>query len=170
MVSPAVGYAAAAMGYLATRPYGPMRVHELAEIIGAPPAYLSKIIHILARKGLFSTTKGKGGGVVLGTHVDPRKVTLYDLCEAMDDDIMHPKCALGTTECSDKRACPAHALQKSIRARQLEFLKKTTIQRIGDFNARRGAVATRAASSPKRPPPRPASFRTTISAKKGAKA
>lgn len=135
MVSPAVGYAAAAMGYLATRQKGPVRVRELAEAIGAPSAYLSKIIHVLAKRGYFTTTKGRGGGVVLG--VDPRRTTLYDLCEALDDDIMHPKCALGTHECSDERACPAHALQMTIRAKQLDFLKKTTIQRIGDFNAER---------------------------------
>lgn len=135
MVSSAVGYAAAAMGYLALRQSGPMRVQELAEAIGAPAAYLSKIIHTLARKGFFKTTKGKGGGVVLG--VDPRKVTLYDLCEAMDDDIMHPKCALGTAECSDERACPAHSLQMTIRAKQIDFLKKTTIQDVGVFDADR---------------------------------
>ncbi|MGD9689670.1 MAG: Rrf2 family transcriptional regulator [Phycisphaerales bacterium] len=154
MVSPAVGYAAAAMGYLACRQNGPMRVQELAEAIGAPAAYLSKIIHTLARKGFFDTTKGKGGGVVLG--VDAGKVTLYDLCEAMDDDIMHPKCALGTAECSDARACPAHALQKAIRIKQIGFLKKTTVQRIGKFNAARDEA---------RREPTP----MTVSARKGAR-
>lgn len=133
MVSPAVGYAAAAMGYLAVGQNGPMRVQELAEAIGAPSAYLSKIIHALAKRGYFKTTKGRGGGVVLG--VDPRKTTLYDLCEALDDDIMHPRCALGMAECSDERACPAHALQQRIRARQIDFLRKTTVQRVGEFNA-----------------------------------
>jgi Rrf2 family protein len=165
MVSPAVGYAAAAMGCLATRLDGPMRVQEIAEVIGAPSAYLSKIIHALARKGFFNTTKGKGGGVVLGPEVDPRRVTLYDLCEAMDDDIMHPKCALGTAECSDERACPAHALQLSIRAKQLEFLRKTTVQQIGDFNAKRDT--SRGAARGKRPARAP-STRLTVSARKGA--
>ena len=154
MVSPAVGYAAAAMGYLASRQNGPMRVQELAEAIGAPAAYLSKIIHTLARKGFFDTTKGKGGGVVLG--VDAGRVTLYDLCEAMDDDILHPKCALGTAECSDARACPAHTLQMAIRARQLEFLKRTTVQRIGEFSAARDEARHEATP-------------VTVSARKGAR-
>ena len=169
MVSPAVGYAAAAMGYLSTRQNGPMRVQELAAVIGAPPAYLSKIINILARKGFFGTAKGKGGGVVLGPGIDPRKVALYDLCEAMDDDIMHPKCALGTADCSDERACPAHALQMSIRAKQLAFLRKTSVQRIGEFNAQRDF--TRGVPSDERMTPAPAaSVRLTVSVKKGASA
>lgn len=153
MVSPAVGYAAAAMGFLAVHRDGPVQVRKLAEAIGAPPAYLSKIIHSLARKGFFNTTKGKGGGVVL--NADPRKVSLYDLCEAMDDDIVHPRCALGTASCSDERACPAHSLQVALRARQLEFLKQTTVQRVGEFNAERDARAAGDAG-------------VTISAKKGA--
>lgn len=135
MVSPAVGYAAAAMGFLASHQDGPMRVQELARAIGAPAAYLSKIIHTLARKGFFDTSRGKGGGVVLGA--DPCKVTLFDLCEALDDDILHPKCALGVADCSDARACPAHELQKTIRAQQLAFLERTTIQDIGTFNLKR---------------------------------
>lgn len=135
MVSSAVGYAAAAMGFLASHRGGAMRVQQLAEAIGAPPAYLSKIVHMLGKRGFFDTARGKGGGVALAA--DPRQVTLYDLCEALADDILHPRCALGVTECSDERACPAHDLHMAIRARQLEFLRKTTVQRIGDFNAAR---------------------------------
>jgi len=137
MVSPAVGYAAAAMGYLASNPEKAMRVHELADAVGAPAAYLSKIIHTLAKKGFFTTTKGKGGGVVLG--LDAGRVTLYDVCVALDDDILHPKCALGTAPCSDERACPAHELQTAIRTRQLDFLMKTTVRQVGEFNAARDA-------------------------------
>jgi Rrf2 family iron-sulfur cluster assembly transcriptional regulator len=137
MVSPAVGYAASAMGLLALRGDAAIRVQEIAKAIGAPRAYLSKIIHVLAKKGYVTTVKGRGGGVRLG--VDPRRTTLYDLCVALDDDILHPRCALGTAECSDERACPAHALQMAIRARQLDFLRKTTVQRVGHFNAERCA-------------------------------
>lgn len=154
MVSPAVGYAASAMGYIACHRNGPVRVEDLAQAINAPAPYLSKVIHTLARKGFFATAKGKGGGVLLA--VDPQKVTLYDLCEAMDDDIMHPKCALGTAECSDARACPAHTLQMAIRAKQLDFLKKTTVQRIGEFNSARDNSGAKRVS-------------LAVSAKKGAR-
>lgn len=152
MVSSAVGYAAAALGHLAVRGDGPVRVLELAEATGAPAAYLSKIIHLLARKGLLETTKGKGGGVVL--RIDPRTTTLYDLCVALDDEILHPKCALGTADCSDDRACPAHDLQKEIRERQFAFLKSTTIQDVGEFAAgRKAASRTESHSASRRSEP-----------------
>jgi hypothetical protein len=69
---------------------------------------------------------------------------------------MHPKCALGTAECSDVRACPAHTLQTTIRAKQLDFLKKTTVQRIGEFNAARDEARQKATP-------------VTVSARKGAR-
>ncbi|MCL4742005.1 MAG: Rrf2 family transcriptional regulator [Phycisphaerales bacterium] len=147
MVSPSVGYAASAMGHLAVHGDGPIRVDALARAVGAPPAYLAKLVHILSKKGLLDTAKGKGGGVRLSA--DSHTLTLYDLCVALDDDILHPKCALGIAECSDERACPAHALQVAIRAEQLAFLKRTTILNVGEFNAKRsdGAATPSAATA-----------------------
>ena len=149
MVSPAIGYAAGAMGHLAWSGDGPVRVQELARAIGAPPAYLSKIVHRLARKGLLDTARGRGGGVVLAA--DPATITLYDLCEALDDSILHPTCALGVTECSDERACPAHELQRDVRARQLAFLKATTVKQIGEFEQAKRAAAKSASRTGKTP-------------------
>ncbi len=131
MLSPAIGYAAAAMGYLASCPRTPLRAKDIAKAIGAPPAYLAKIVHALARKGYFRTRRGRGGGVILGT--DPSQVTLYELCVAMNDDVIHLKCGLGHATCSLDRACPAHEAQQSIRRIQLEFLRNTTITQVGEF-------------------------------------
>ncbi len=93
------------------------------------------------RRACSTRPRARGGGVRLSA--DSRTLTLFDLCVALDDDILHPKCALGIAECSDERACPAHALQVAIRAEQLAFLKRTTILSVGEFNARRaGGAAT----------------------------
>jgi Rrf2 family protein len=134
MISTATGYAASALGYLAVRADGPMPVRDLARAVDAPAPYLSKIIHLLALRGLVDTTKGKGGGVIL--RADAGRLTLYDLCIVMDDAFLRPCCALGTAPCSETRQCPAHTLHMAIRARQERFLKRTTIQRIGRFNAK----------------------------------
>lgn len=135
MLSPMTGYAATALAWLAAQGSGPSQVRDIAESAKVPAPYLSKIIHQLARKGLVTTRRGVGGGVVLV--LDPKELTLYDIAEALDDDILHPKCALGAAECSDARACPAHKLQLEIRAKQLDFLKKTTVQHVSDFYAAR---------------------------------
>lgn len=56
MISTATGYAASALGYLAVRADGPMPVRDLARAVDVPAPYLSKIIHLLALRGLVDTT------------------------------------------------------------------------------------------------------------------
>jgi Rrf2 family iron-sulfur cluster assembly transcriptional regulator len=134
VVSPAVSYAAEAMGFMSLQGVEPIRVQELAAAIGAPAPYLAKIVHLLARRGLLETARGKGGGVVLAC--DPDQLTILDLCEVMDDDILSQRCALGQGLCSEANPCPAHELHMKVRDLQLEFLRKTTVREIGEFNAR----------------------------------
>lgn len=135
MLSPMTGYAVTALAWLAAQGSGPSQVRDIAESAKVPAAYLSKIIHQLARKGLVTTRRGVGGGVVL--ELDPKELTLYDIAEALDDPILTPKCMLGVEECSDARACPAHGFWKAHREREIDFLHQTTIEDIRRFEQTR---------------------------------
>jgi Rrf2 family protein len=107
----------------------------MARSTGIKPTSLSKVVHLLSRKRLVTTRRGVGGGASLAC--DPLKVTLYDLCVAMDDPAIIPRCMLGVTECSDERACPAHEHWKCVRRMNMEFLQRTTVQDVGEFDASR---------------------------------
>ncbi len=158
MLTQAAGYASCALGYVAAAGGKPLLVKEMAEACGIPAAYLAKIVHSLARKGLVLTQRGIGGGVTLAT--PPSEITLYDLCVALDDPIVHARCMLGTAQCSDDRACPAHEFWKHHRARQLDFLQQTTVADIAAFETRRrwratvqlGSTRSGPAASPESPP------------------
>jgi len=147
MLSPMTGYAATALAWLAGHKDGPAQVRDIAEGAGVPAAYLGKIIHQLARKGVVVTRRGVGGGVLLER--DPESLTLYDLAEALDDPILTPKCMLGVEECSDERGCPAHKFWKAHREREIAFLHKTTVDEIRKFEERRShAVMPTVGSAP----------------------
>jgi Rrf2 family iron-sulfur cluster assembly transcriptional regulator len=135
MITQSVGYTATALGTIAAAGGRPLLVKEIAEACGIPAAYLAKIIHTLARKGIVNTQRGIGGGVTLAR--DPRTITLLDLCEAMDDPIMERRCFLGTAVCSDERACPAHRFWTAHRDKELAFLRETTVADIAQFETRR---------------------------------
>lgn len=141
MLSPATGYAAIALGYLAECESGSARVEEIARARDIPAPYLGKIMHALARKGFVRTKRGVGGGVVLAC--DPREATLLDLCEALDDPATDKRCMLGVAECSDERACPAHAFWTRHRKQLILFASTTTISAIGEFERRRRASSSR---------------------------
>lgn len=134
MLAQAVGYAAAALGHLASREGKPLLVKEIAEACAIPQAYLAKIINVLARRGIVTTQRGIGGGVSLAR--PPESITLYDLCEALGDPIVHPRCMLENAPCSESRACPAHQFWKSHRESQVEFLRRTTIAAMAEFTQR----------------------------------
>lgn len=135
MLSQAVGYAITALGTIASAGGRPVLVKEIAEAAKLPAPYLAKIVHALAKKGLVVTQRGVGGGVSLARPAVG--VTLMEVAAALDDPILRPTCMLGTAECSDARACPAHRFWTSSRANVLEFLNQTTVADIAAFESRR---------------------------------
>jgi Rrf2 family protein len=163
MLSQSVGYAASALSVVAAAGGRPLRVREIAETASIPAPYLAKIVHALARKELVTTQRGIGGGVTLSRAA--AEISLYDLCIALDDPAVIPRCMLGTSECSDCRACPAHAYWSEQRARHIDFLRRLTVADIAAFEARRVAAQAAAAGSA---PKGPAAGQITISATSAA--
>ncbi len=85
MLSQTVGYTATALGAIAAASGKPLFIKEIAEAADIPAPYLAKIINTLARKGIVSTQRGIGGGVVLAQ--DPTKLTLFDLAMVQEGDL-----------------------------------------------------------------------------------
>lgn len=134
MLSQSVGYAATALGVIAAAKGKPLLIRDIAEVADVPTPYLAKLIHILARKGVVQTQRGIGGGVLIVGN--PKELTLYDLCEFLDDPVTKTRCMLSSGECSDERACPCHKFWVEHRRKEIEFLKRTTIAALGQFEAK----------------------------------
>jgi len=64
-------------------------------------------------------------------------MSLYEVCAALDDETLSPRCLLGNVACSQDRSCPAHTYYVSSRARLTRFLERTTIADIAQFEARK---------------------------------
>lgn len=139
MLTQAVGYAAVAMGHLASCPEGTALVRHIADERGIPAPYLSKIVHQLARAGLVRTQRGVGGGVRLAKPAE--EITLFDLCVALNDPAIETRCMLGIEQCADARSCPAHAFNVDRRERLISFLRSTTVAEVGAFEHLRTAGA-----------------------------
>lgn len=131
MLTQAVGYAATALGFVAASSGRAVLVKEIAEACDIPGPYLAKIINALSRQGVVFTQRGIGGGVTLSRPAN--QISLFDLCVALTDPIVQKRCMLGTAECSDERACPAHMFWTAHRTQQVEFLKRTTLADIATF-------------------------------------
>ncbi len=135
MLSHASGYAISAMGHIAAAGGKPVLVKEIAEAAAIPGPYLGKIINALAKRRLVNTQRGVGGGVTLAKPATD--MTLHDVCVALDDPAVQGQCMLGTVECSDARACPAHKFWTQHRTKLYAFLQSTTVADVAAFESRR---------------------------------
>ncbi len=101
---------------------------ELAEDLGLPHHYLSKILQQLVRSRVLESTRGRLGGFKLLR--DPDQVKLVEIVAPFDDLKKKDECILGQAVCSDARACPLHEFWSDARARYLGELDQKTL---GDF-------------------------------------
>lgn len=67
-----------------------MPASELARIIGASPAFMSKIAQQLVRAGILCSTRGKKGGLALA--VLPEKTSARDIFQAIDGPLLIAAC------------------------------------------------------------------------------
>lgn len=146
MMTQAAGYAATAMGFVAAAGGKPVLVKEIAEASDIPSPYLAKIVNALARKGLLLTQRGIGGGVLLARPAT--EITLLDICTALDDPSILPRCMLGTAVCSDERSCPAHTFWSGVRTQYVNYLRQKTVADIAAFELRRRTLRPHAKPRP----------------------
>ena len=102
-----------------------MRVDDLASNLDVPRNYLSKILHVLARNGVLTSTRGPGGGFMLA--VEPSELRLVDVIGHFDDVSEGQACLLGRERCSDADPCPAHTRWKGVSGAVNEFFSGTTL-------------------------------------------
>jgi Rrf2 family protein len=98
---------------------------EIAEALDAPANYLSKVLRLLAQKGLLESSRGPHGGFRLA--VPPSEITLADVLEAIDDSAPSAICLLGDRPCDLAKPCDAHDRWVAVKARVMEPLHGTTI-------------------------------------------
>jgi Rrf2 family protein len=98
---------------------------RIAEDIGAPPNYLSKLLKTLAENGLLESQKGLGGGFRLAR--DPRQLSLLDVVEPIEHISRWSGCILGRPECSEHDPCAIHDRWKVVRDAYLRMLQRTTL-------------------------------------------
>lgn len=137
MLSGTAEYALRATLYIAQHgdAEGFVRSDRIAEAIGIPRNYLSKILHALARAGVLVSTRGPLGGFRLAG--DPDRVPISSIVEPFDPLGPGQSCILGRPECNDHNPCPAHARWKGISEQVSGFFRATTV---GDLLREKGSL------------------------------
>jgi Rrf2 family protein len=100
-------YALQAVMYLAVKQnHYLVSIRELTEKLHIPYHFLAKILQDLTHKGLLVSHKGTAGGFQLA--LQPEKITLFHIIEAIDGKGFTNSCILGFEECSQTHPCALH--------------------------------------------------------------
>lgn len=84
-----------------------INARNLSVKTSVPVHYLNKIMARLVEAGLANSTKGHGGGFVLGR--PPDCISYFDILNHMGHHFETRRCVFGWDACRDDRPCPMHA-------------------------------------------------------------
>lgn len=130
MLSKSAEYALRALHCLAFLPDGdPVPAARLAERVGVPENYLSKLLHRLQQEGVVSSQRGRGGGFRLARGRDA--IALADVVRPFDAGFLSRRCLLGRPECRDDAPCAAHEEWLEVAGRMRRFFRETTLGDLG---------------------------------------
>lgn len=126
MISKTEVHALTALAALARIPDGGyLGAAEIADMIGAPPNYLGKLLKALGDEGLVESQKGKGGGFRLTRNAS--SISLLEVMEPVGRVSRMAGCFLGRPQCSDSDPCAVHDQWIKARTSYFEFLSGMTV-------------------------------------------
>lgn len=131
MLSRTSKYALRVLALLALRSDddGPLLRRELAEAVGAPSAYLAKILVTLSKAGYLRATRGAGGGYLLGKAA--AELPLLPIIELFDGSQVNGTCLFSDTHsCSNADPANARTPWCEIHRTYISFLADTTLEKV----------------------------------------
>jgi Rrf2 family transcriptional regulator, iron-sulfur cluster assembly transcription factor len=119
MLSNSCRYGIRAIVYLASQPLssGKTGIKKISADLDLPTPFLAKILQLLAKQRILSSSKGPHGGFALLK--DPRKITLLDIVNTIDGNEIFTNCIIHNGSCKcleiDKKPCTLHEDYAKIR-------------------------------------------------------
>ena len=122
-------YAIRALLFVATQPKGEfVLTHVVSKETGVPLPYLAKIFRDLAHHKILLSRRGAAGGVALA--LAPAEISIKKIVDIIDDPVHFKACVMGLDQCSDKNACPLHAVWTASRQKIISEMQKCNLATI----------------------------------------
>ena len=131
MLSSSCRYGIRAVIYLASQPVanGKTGIKQISLALGLPQPFLAKILQLLAKQKILSSSKGPHGGFNLVK--DAQDITLLDIVRTIDGENIFTDCVMHNGSCEsvgeDKRNCPLHEDYEKIRVDLIKLFSNKTI-------------------------------------------
>ncbi|MEW5887212.1 MAG: Fe-S cluster assembly transcriptional regulator IscR [Pseudomonadota bacterium] len=132
-------FAVTAMIDLALRQAGgPVTLAAISQRQQISLSYLEQLFGKLRRHDLVESTRGPGGGYMLGRKASD--ITVADIIVSVDEPIDATQCA-GKENChGEGERCMTHELWTALNAKMVDFLDSVTLQKLVDDQLAKGVV------------------------------
>jgi Rrf2 family protein len=101
-----------------------INVNILAQEIGASRNHLAKVLQTLVKFNYLKSVRGPSGGFIL--NVEPAKITILDIYEAIEGKIEDPSCPLDRQICAFEK-CLMGGMVKNVTNQFKEYFKGQTL-------------------------------------------
>jgi len=135
-------YAIRCLRYITANPdVAIIRREDVAREMEIPVHFLGKIAQQLGRAKIIEIVKGAGGGYRL--LADPAKLSLLDVVEAVEGEIVLNDCQLLPGSCFRSPDCSVHRIWERARRQLRETLKEATFELLLNEDTCLGPIARR---------------------------
>lgn len=101
---------------------------EIAANTHTPLAFSAKVLQVLTRQKLLTSSRGVGGGFALTSA--PQEINLAAIVTALDGDKIFTSCGLGLPKCNAEKPCPAHPKFFLVREALAQMLHTTYLHEL----------------------------------------
>lgn len=113
--------------YLAVHPGTLISTKDVAKVLNASEAHLSKVLQRLSRSGIVTSIRGPRGGFRLDK--PPGRITLLEVYEAIEGPFAVSECLKDTPACLGKE-CVFGELLKRVHHLTYDYFSKTTLAKL----------------------------------------
>lgn len=103
-----------------------LSVRAASERVDVPYSFARSIQHALAQKGIIESLRGVHGGMRLA--VDPAKITLLEVVEAVQGPLVMNDCTAEGGECPRMGTCCYHPVWVGAQAMMRDYLSSITLE------------------------------------------
>jgi Rrf2 family protein len=116
-------------------------IKKISGDLQIPSPFLAKILQLLAKHKLLSSTKGPNGG--FGLARDANKISLYEIVTIIDGTDVFDKCLISMRTCFEgNKPCPVHHRYEPIRKEIIRLFKEQSLgDLISDMNMQEQIIA-----------------------------
>lgn len=95
-----------------------------------PQQFLQKILRILVRSGVLTSTRGIGGGFRLAR--PPADIVLREIVAPFEDNDALAICPFGNPDCGASAPCPVHDKWTAVHVAYRTFVETTTLEQLAN--------------------------------------